>query len=102
MPRLRSPARSLVLAALVASTTVAPDASRPAWAGGTTFGLFKQPIDGKIRDVRAADMDGDGRKDLVVLVETKRADGAPQQEVQVLRTPAAPNPKSFFDLSAPG
>src|SRR5437868_988622 len=75
---------SLLLALLAAAAT-----ARPASAGPAGLGTYKFPVDGKVRGVRAADVDGDGRKDLVVLVE-RRLDGVAQQEVWVLPTPATP------------
>lgn len=71
-----------VLAALAATTEA------QAKEGPSTF-RWKAP--GAVRAVRAIDLDRDGRKDLVLLVETSSA-----HEVVVLRTPPVPHPDTYF------
>ena len=55
--------------------------------------------EGRVRAVRAIDVDGDGRLDLVVLVEVASAEGPPTNDVLILRTPKDPDPRSFFRVA---
>jgi len=68
----------------------------------TTPTRFRCPLPGTVQAVRAADLDGDGRRDLVVLLATPpaTAGGAPAQEVVVLRTPATPAAGTYFPADA--
>ncbi|MCC7137969.1 MAG: VCBS repeat-containing protein [Planctomycetes bacterium] len=89
-------------AGLAVALSLAPLAlaARVAAADGVGFGLYRCPAEGKVRAVRAVDADGDGRRDVVALVERKDASGAARQEVVVWRTPAAPVARTFFDPAA--
>ncbi len=87
MPAMRAALPALaLLAALLAG-------ARPADAKPT--GKYLVEAGGAVRGVRVIDADGDGRRDLVVLVET----AAGGDEVVVLRTPATPQKRSLFPAS---
>ncbi|MDA1195549.1 MAG: VCBS repeat-containing protein, partial [Planctomycetota bacterium] len=75
---------------LLACAFLAALASRPAEAA--EFGAYLVPAGGDVRSVRTADVDGDGRIDLVALVRTPD-DG---YELVVFRTPATPTPRVLF------
>ena len=53
-------------------------------------------VGGRIKSVRASDLDGDGRADLVLLVERKEADQPARREIVLLRSPGEPAPGTFF------
>ena len=53
-------------------------------------------LPGRVKAVRARDVNGDGRTDLVVVVERREADRLPATEVVVLRAPGDPDVASFF------
>jgi hypothetical protein len=59
-------------------------------------GLHKYAPRGRIRAARTADADGDGRKDLVLLVENPPGDGPATTDLVVLRAPKEPDPKAWF------
>ena len=83
--------RSPVLAALLLTGLVS--AALPGPAGATDLGTYRFDPQGRIRAVRVLDMDGDGRRDLVLLLEDKRTGG---EEIVIARTPAKPVARTFF------
>jgi hypothetical protein len=60
-------------------------------------GKYRMDPGGKVRGVRLLDVDGDGRLDLVLLLESRQPPVT--HEVVVLRTPAEAVPKTFFSAS---
>ena len=62
-------------------------------AEAASFSTYRFDPRGKVRAVRVLDMDGDGRPDLIVLLEDPNT-GA--DEIVVARTPAKPTPRTFF------
>ncbi len=75
----------VVLLLLAASPSFALDA-----------GLYRFDPKGRVKGVRAADLTGDGRLDLVLLVERTAADGTYETDVVVLKTPATPDARAWF------
>ena len=67
-------------------------AAAPRQADAAPTGKYLVEAGGAVRAVRVIDADGDGRRDLVVLVETK----AGGDELLVLRTPATPQKRSLY------
>jgi hypothetical protein len=73
--------------ALVACLLAAP--ARPAVAGESTesgdvvYAMQRIDVEGRLLDVRFVDMDGDGRKDLVVAVRAQRPGLAPRRELRL-------------------
>lgn len=65
----------------------------PAEAGPFEMGRQRFDPGGKVKAARAFDVDGDGRRDVVLLVEPKEGK---TMQVVLLRTPAEPDPKTFF------
>jgi len=65
-------------------------------AGATEVGQHRVPVGGQVRAIRVADLDRDGRKDLVVLVERATGGGATAEELLLLRTPPAPAGAAFY------
>lgn len=65
--------------------------TRAAEAG--TLGTYDFDPHGRVRAVRILDMNGDGRPDLVLLLENAQT-GA--HEILIARTPAKPTPRTFF------
>jgi len=63
---------------------------RDAWAGGEA--TYRFDPGGRVRAVRVLDVDGDGRRDLLVLL--KHEGGA--EELLVLRTPKKPVPHTYY------
>lgn len=61
-----------------------------------SFGLYRFDPQGKVRAVRAIDANGDGRLDLVAIVERPREGQTPATEILVLRTPAKPAGPAFY------
>jgi hypothetical protein len=86
--------RGLAVAAAAALVAAAPRAD------AAEVGLYVLPAGGRVRAVRAVDVDGDGRRDLVLLVARASGDDGVRNEVVVLRTPAKPVAKTFFDPAA--
>lgn len=64
---------------------------RPAFALET--GKYRFDPGGKVRAVRACDLDGDGRMDLVLLLEPREGR---LSQLLLLTTPATPDAKTFF------
>lgn len=58
--------------------------------------VFGLEAGGRVEDVRQADLDGNGRPDLVLLVTRAEEDGTLRQELQLLTTPATPTPGTFW------
>ena len=85
---MRSAALLVLVAALLGAVSASSAAEEPA--------LFRFPVDGQVESVRVADLNGDGRPDLVLLVETTNEEGHPAQHLVLLRTPATPKPGTFF------
>ncbi len=75
----------VILLLLAASPSAASDA-----------GLYRFDPRGRVKGVRAADLTGDGRLDLVVLVERTTADGTAETDVVVLKAPATPDARAWF------
>lgn len=82
----------------LAAALVAALLGRPAAAEGPA--VFQYEVGGRVQSVRAIDLHGDGRPDLVLLVETTNAEGHPAQQLVLLRTPARAEPGSFFAPSS--
>ncbi len=61
-----------------------------AWAAER--GTYLYDPGGQVRSVRVVDVDADGRRDLVVLLETPNG----EEQLLVLRTPATPVKRSFY------
>ncbi|MFM8980874.1 MAG: hypothetical protein ACKOSS_10510 [Planctomycetia bacterium] len=92
MPRLQAaPLPSLLLALPLALLLLVSRAPRPAWAG--EIGRHRLGAGGVVKVVRAIDLDGDGRKDLVLLLEGQQGRSS---EVLLLRTPATPDAAAYF------
>lgn len=68
-------------------------APRPAWADGPEAARFD--VGGRIRAVRARDLDGDGRADLIVIVDRRDGEGPPAWDVLVILSPKEPAPATF-------
>jgi hypothetical protein len=64
-------------------------------AAAAETGAFELDPGGRVRAARAADVDGDGRKDLLLLVESRRGD-ATHTDLVVARTPKTPAPATYF------
>ncbi len=63
-------------------------------------GTYKFDVGGTIRGVRAADLDGDGLTDLVVLAERTNGDAkTPIEELVILRASKSPTRKTYFDAA---
>ncbi len=88
--------RSHVALALAAALTVSLLARAEAAEGPA---VFSYAVGGQVQSMRAVDLQGDGRPDLILLVETMSEEGHPAQHLVLLRTPARATPGSFF---APG
>jgi hypothetical protein len=65
-------------------------------AEAADVGTHRYDPRGHVRAARAADVDRDGRQDLVLLVENPRGDGAASTDVVILRSPAEPDAKTWF------
>ncbi|MHC5010642.1 MAG: ABC transporter permease, partial [Planctomycetota bacterium] len=65
-------------------------------AAALETGKFKYEPGGKVSEVRTADVNGDGRLDLVLLLTRTGEDGLAHRELLVLRTPSSPARGSFF------
>jgi hypothetical protein len=75
------------IAAVLALGTQARDAA------ALEVGRHRLDPGGKVRAARSVDLDGDGRLDLVLLLEPREGKTA---SVLLLRTPTTPDPKTFF------
>lgn len=80
----------LLLPALLLALAVARS-PREAQAGD--IGRHRLGAGGVVKVVRALDLDGDGRKDLVLLLEGQQGRSS---EVLLLRTPATPDAEGYF------
>jgi hypothetical protein len=58
--------------------------------------LHEWPARGRVRAARATDLDADGRKDLVLLVENPPGEGPATTDLVLLRAPAEPDPKRWY------
>ena len=67
----------------------------PRDASAGEVGKFLLPLDGKVLGVRSGDFDGNGRKDLVLLVETTQ-DEVQQLALWIVPTPATPVKRTGF------
>ena len=77
-------------------------AGGPGVAEAARFGAYKLPLDGVIVDMRAMDLDGDDRAEVVALMEPtaeKRADGAVAW-LALLRGPSQTTARTWFDPAA--
>jgi hypothetical protein len=81
--------------ALVAAALVVLAGPRRAEAG-RGVDLYKFDPGGRVRAVRTVDVDGDGRRDVVAIVEVPRPGEAARTELVWLRTPEKPAPGTFW------
>src|SRR5436190_10468345 len=65
-------------------------------AEAASFGLHRYDIGGKILAARAVDVDGDGRLDLVAIVERRPEGGTARHDVLVLKTPQEPHGLAYY------
>lgn len=65
-------------------------------ANAADFAPARLDLGGKIKAVRARDLDGDGRADLIVLVERREPDRLPVTELVLLHAPKVPASGTFF------
>lgn len=78
---------------LVAALLLVPPATD---AHGFETGKYRYGVEGRIRAIRAADLDADGRAELIVLTEPEPGSDAPERLV-ILRPGPAPTKGTFFD-----
>lgn len=98
MPRpLRTPV-PVALALVLVAPLLAPGVPRAAAAEEVGRYLFEPG--GKVQGIRTADVDRDGRTDLVLLLSRPAEGGARRPEIVVLRTPESPVPRSFYPPEA--
>src|SRR5688572_13886458 len=88
--------RAILAVAVVAGVAALGPCAPSAAAEGAEPSLYRLALGGKVRAVRAIDVDGDRRRDLVVVLDAK-VDEAIREEVVVLRTPKAPVASTFYD-----
>lgn len=89
------PCRPPILLAATALLVLLPARSSEAFETGK----YRYVVDGRVRAIRAADLDADGRADLVLL--TQPAEGAAGAEaLHVLRAPSTPAKDTFFPADA--
>ncbi|MDJ0973976.1 MAG: VCBS repeat-containing protein [Planctomycetota bacterium] len=86
--------RTPLLIAVAALLVLAP----PAPAEAFETGKYRYVLEGRIRAMRAADLDGDGRAELVVLTEPEAGETGPERLV-ILRSKATPKRGTFFDAA---
>src|SRR4051812_3223554 len=65
-------------------------------AEAASFGLHRYDVGGEILAARAVDVDGDGRLDLVAIVERRPEGGAARHDVVVLKTPKEPHGLAYY------
>jgi hypothetical protein len=82
-------------ALLAAATACGWAVATPSPAAADGYGRFVVDPGGRVRSVRAVDVDGDRRADLVLVVQPAGETPKPD-EVVVLRTPKTPAPGEFF------
>jgi hypothetical protein len=86
-------ARRVLVAVIAAFASLALDVREARAFEGKTY-AYEAPA--PVRHVRAADVNGDGRADLIVLLDG----GAGPDEVLILESPRAPVPKTYFAKDA--
>jgi hypothetical protein len=83
----RRPARALVAAAVVAALAAPAARARPAGETDaeepTSFLTVPVEVGGELLDARFADLDGDGRPDLLLAVQTAHAGEPPRREIHI-------------------
>lgn len=73
----------------------------PASANARGIGAYRLPLEDEVRSVHLADVDNDGREDVLVLARATAKAGQPAHDVLwILSTPAQPTPRTYFPEDA--